>query len=139
MAGERPLMTNRVANSDQLTQPSPSGLPAVIRPPSNYLDNMRKGTRPLGDVLEEIDHLDRKATIYVKNGIVDDSTESVVLAEGEEPPPGFKYLLEVYIAKEAIEVWSKWRDGKRPSRAERSAAVAHYASHDAYLPPEPAR
>jgi hypothetical protein len=111
-------------------------LPTAV---NGYIDNMQVASRPLGDVLEEIDHLDRKATIYVKNGIVDDSTESVVLAEGEEPPPGFKYLLEVYIAKEAIEVWSKWRDGKRPSRAERSVAVAHYASHDAYLPTEPAR
>jgi hypothetical protein len=94
--------------------------------------------RQLGDVLEEIDHLNRKATIYVKDGPVDDSTESFVLAEGEAPPPGFKYLLEVYLAQEAIEVWSEWRGGKRPSRAERSAAVAHYASHDAYLPTEPA-
>jgi hypothetical protein len=95
--------------------------------------------RPLGDLLEEIDHLYRKATIYVRNGPIDDSTESVVLAEGEAPPPGFKYLLEVYLAKEALEAWSEWRGGKRPSRAERTAAVAHYASHDAYLPTEPAR
>jgi hypothetical protein len=64
------------------------------------------------------------------------STESLVLAEGEAPLPGFKYLLEVFLVKDVIEVWSKWRGGKRPSRAERSAAVAHFASHDAYLPTE---
>lgn len=73
-------------------------------------------------MLEQIDHIDRKAT---------------ALAEGEAPPPsGFKYLLEVYLAEDAIEVWSEWRAGRRPSRAERTAAVAHYASHDAYLPTE---
>ena len=94
--------------------------------------------RPLGDELGDIDKLDEEATIYVKDGPVDDSTESCVLGEGQTPPPGFKYLLEVFLAKEAIDVWSKWRGGKRPSRAERSAAVTHYASRDAYLPTEPA-
>jgi hypothetical protein len=101
---------------------------------------MAMGARPLGDVLGGLDKLDDdEATIFVKDGPVDESTESLVLAEGEEPPPGFKYLLEVYVAKNVIEVWSKWRDGKRPSRAERTTAVAHYASHDAYLPAESAR
>jgi hypothetical protein len=96
--------------------------------------------RPLGDVLDGLDKLDDdEATIFVKDGPVDESTESLVLAEGEEPPLGFKYLLEVYLAKNVIDVWSKWRDGKRPSRAERTTAVAHYASHDAYLPAESAR
>lgn len=101
---------------------------------------MRKGTRPLGDVLGDLDYLeDDEATIYVKDGPVDESTESLTLADGEEPPPGFKYLLEVYLAKNVVEVWSKWRGGKRPSRTDRITAVAHYASHDAYLPAEPAR
>jgi hypothetical protein len=99
-----------------------------------YLDNMQAAARPLGDVLHEIDYLNEEATIYVRDGPVDDSTESLLLAEGEAPLPGFKYLLEVFLAKDVIDVWSKWRGGERPSRAERSAAVAHYASHDAYLP-----
>ena len=100
---------------------------------------MAMGARPLGDVLGGLDKLDDEATIFVKDGPVDEWTESLVLAEGEEPPPGFKYLLQVYLAKNVIEVWSKWRDGKRPSRAERTTAVSHYASHDAYLPAESAR
>jgi hypothetical protein len=101
---------------------------------------MHIGARQLGDVLGVLDKLDDdEATIFVKDGPVDESTESLVLAEGEETSPGFKYLLEVYLAKNVIEVWSKWRDGKRPSRAERTTAEAHYASHDAYLPAESAR
>jgi len=100
-----------------------------------YLDDMQVAGRPLGDVLGDLDKIDDdEATIFVKDGSVDESTESLVLAEGNEPPPGFKYLLEVFLAKEVIEVWSKWRGGKRPSLTERIAAVAHYASHDAYLP-----
>jgi len=100
---------------------------------------MPVAARPLGHVLGEIDELHEEATIYINDGPVDDSTESLVLAEGEAPPPGFKYLLEVFLAKDVIDVWSKWRGGKRPSRAERVAAVAHYASHDAYLPTKLAR
>jgi hypothetical protein len=99
---------------------------------------MQTGARPLGDVLGDLDKLeDDEATIYVKDGPVDESTESLVLAVGEEPPPSFKYLLEVYLAKDVIEVWSEWRGGKRPSRTDRIIAVVHYASHDAYLPAEP--
>jgi hypothetical protein len=101
---------------------------------------MQIGARPLGDVLGDLDKLDDdEATIYVKDGPVDESTESLVLAVGEEPTPSFKYLLEVYLAKNVIEVWSKWRGGKRPPRTDRIIAVVHYASHDAYLPAELAR
>src|SRR5207248_2987702 len=96
---------------------------------------MQVGARPLGDVLGDLDNIDDdEATIFVKDGSVDESTESLVLAEGDEPPPGFKYLLEVFLAKEVIEVWSKCRGGKRSSLTDRVAAVAHYASHDAYRP-----
>jgi hypothetical protein len=98
---------------------------------------MGVAARPLGDVLGDLDKVDDdEATIFVNDGPVEELTESLVLVEGEEPPPGFKYLLEVYLAKDVIEVWSEWRGGKRPTRAERSTAVAHYASHDAYLPVE---
>ena len=44
------------------------------------------------------------------------------------------YLLEVDLAREAIEVWSEWRNGRVPTRDERVAAVAFYADNDAYLP-----
>ena len=43
------------------------------------------------------------------------------------------YFLEVDIAKEVIEVWSDWRDGRIPTEEERLDAVSYYASHDSYL------
>ena len=57
-------------------------------------------------MVDDIDKLDEEATICVKDGPVDDSTQSLVLAEGEAPPVGFKYLLEVFLAKDVIDVWS---------------------------------
>jgi hypothetical protein len=46
---------------------------------------------------------------------------------------GLSYVLEVELAKEAIQVWRQWRDGAEPSAAQRCAAVIHYAVNDAYL------
>jgi hypothetical protein len=40
------------------------------------------------------------------------------------------------LAKDAIRVWSEWRDGREPSRRERFDVVRYYAEYDAYLPVE---
>ena len=47
---------------------------------------------------------------------------------------GLSYFLEVYVAKETLEVRSKWRYGRVPNESERIEAVVHYASFDAWLP-----
>lgn len=49
---------------------------------------------------------------------------------------GLKYLLEVDLAKDVVDVWSQWRDGRQPTSSEVVEAVIHYAEHDAYLPVE---
>jgi hypothetical protein len=40
----------------------------------------------------------------------------------------------VQLANEAIEVWSAWRGGKKPSRQDKFAAVMFYSQHDAFIP-----
>ena len=45
-------------------------------------------------------------------------------------------VLMVQLARDAIEVWSNWRDGKVPGPRDKYEAVIHYARHDAYLPTE---
>jgi hypothetical protein len=47
---------------------------------------------------------------------------------------GLRYLLEVSLAREAIEVWRAWRPGQTPSLEDKLAAVTCYAEHDAWLP-----
>ena len=50
--------------------------------------------------------------------------------------PGFTYMLEVDLAKEAVEVWSSWREGRIATLTEAISAVIWYAEHDAYQPVE---
>jgi len=75
------------------------------------------------------------------------SAEHVIYAEAPEPSAravvaedgaggDLPYLLEVALAREAIDVWSQWRPGRSPMLADKVAAVTHYAVHDAWLPVE---
>ena len=78
--------------------------------------------------------------IFVKQPIAYQS-DAIVLAEevihGAAPgAPGYSYLLEVDIAKQVLDVWSSWRAGATPTRAEAVDAVIYYAVNDAYQPTE---
>jgi hypothetical protein len=75
------------------------------------------------------------------------SAEDVIYAEAptgsaraavgpDEANLGVPYLLEVALAREAIEVWQKWRGGRVPTLEDKVAAVAYYARNDAFLPVE---
>jgi hypothetical protein len=44
------------------------------------------------------------------------------------------YVLMVQQAKECIDVWSKWRGGRPPSRQDKFDAVMYYSRNDAWLP-----
>jgi hypothetical protein len=94
----------------------------------------------LGDLLSGIDGLDSALTLYAPGSrpllpsspgqaIPDDEGSISILATH-----GLVYLLEVDIARDVIEVWSAWRDGRAPTVEERVAAVSFYADHDAHLP-----
>lgn len=91
-------------------------------------------TLRLGVVIEQIDDLDPETTIYgpTDRPLSPDSPVYVAV-EGSPIPPGLVYLLEVSLARDAIETWSTWRSGRTPSVAEAVAAVVWYADHDAYL------
>ena len=49
---------------------------------------------------------------------------------------GLRYLLDVRLAREAIEVWQAWRPGQTPSLEDKLQALTFYAEHDAWLPVE---
>jgi len=97
--------------------------------------------------LDEVDDSDRFAPleIYAKGGPKADSDAVAVVCHGDEEgtllcpeDPTLGYVLSAELAKEAIEVWSKWRGGKSPEPQEKYAAVLYYSRHDAYLPVEDA-
>jgi hypothetical protein len=91
----------------------------------------------LAAFLDHIDDLPDDFTLYVANsGPM--SGEIAALAQPEPSdgaaPTGFRYLLEVSLAREAIEVWSEWRSGRQPDSGDKADAVIYYAENNAYMP-----
>jgi len=98
---------------------------------------MGVNVRPLRDLLETLSELNQDDAIFVAGaGDVRADTPSVLGVATEPPPQGYRYLLEVYIAQEVLEVWSTWRDGRKPTLSEKLEAIDHYSRMDAYLPVE---
>ncbi len=95
------------------------------------------------DRLNEVDDSDRYAPliIFADGGAHASPTARTIVCPGDEEgtlscpqDSALSEVLMVQLAKEAIEVWSAWRGGKKPTREDKFAAVMFYSSHDAYLP-----
>jgi hypothetical protein len=89
------------------------------------------------DVIARLDELDEDETIYAESAAPE--ARAVVAAEPEdgslpEAAAGLPYLLEVALAKEAVEVWRAWRPGRSPTLEDKLEAIAYYAENDAWLP-----
>jgi hypothetical protein len=99
-------------------------------------------TVTLGSLVDEIERLDDNLTIYAEAN--PDWTEFSAAVACHDPldgslpmeAAGKKYFLEIWIAKEVIEVWKEWRGGRSPSSSEKCEAVIYYAKNDSYLSPE---
>lgn len=98
----------------------------------------------LADLVEQLDRLGDDLTIYAEKS-PDWSPKSlaVVCVELEDDglpheAQGMDYLLEVFLAKDVVETWSSWREGRQPTVTDKCEAVIYYAEHDAYLPTEAA-
>jgi hypothetical protein len=93
------------------------------------------------DLIDRIDEFDDDSIIFVPiNSRPKVDTEGMVSKiiiidepPGIQTPEGMKYLLEVELAKEVIQVWKDWRNGKEPSPMEKFQAVLYYVENDAYL------
>lgn len=95
--------------------------------------------RSLSVILDRIESVPNDFTIYVAApSPLTSMTRAVAVAEPADgrAPSGMRYLLEASLAREAIKVWSEWRDGRIPSSEDRAEAVIYYAEHDAYMPAE---
>jgi hypothetical protein len=89
----------------------------------------------LRDAFARLDDFEDDETIFAASATP--AARAVVAAADGSPPSsaeGLRYLLEVSLAREAIEVWRAWRPGRTPSLEDKLAAVTHYAEHDAWLP-----
>jgi hypothetical protein len=92
----------------------------------------------LADALDVLDQYDGDSTIYVAEPWAAQSEARVALEDSDQAvgalQSGLRYFLEVWLAREALEVWTAWRGGQKPSPAERCEAVIYYATNDAYQP-----
>ena len=91
------------------------------------------------EVISALASADPEATIYAAVPVAPHSA-AMVCVEPEDggSPTGFSYLLEVDLARNVLDVWARWRDGKEPTPEEATRAIIHYAEHDAYEPAQPA-
>jgi hypothetical protein len=85
----------------------------------------------LRDVIDCLDEFGAGETIFAESPT---PTARAAVAPDDAAPTGLRYLLEVDLAREAIEVWQTWRPGQTPTLEDKLAAVIYYAEHDAWLP-----
>jgi hypothetical protein len=83
----------------------------------------------LRDVIARLDEFEADETIFAES-----ATPTARAEVAHEDASGLPYLLEVDIAREAIEVWQAWRPGQTPSLEDKVAAIVYYAENDAWLP-----
>jgi hypothetical protein len=95
----------------------------------------------LGEVFTRILEFDDELTIFAVGGpTASPASMAIVCTEDEDGSTvcpvedSCSYVIEVDIAKEAIEVWSDWRNGNEPTPSQAFEAVMYYAANDAYLP-----
>jgi hypothetical protein len=89
----------------------------------------------LRDVVGALDELDEDAVIYTDGS--SPAAQAVVLDESgaaAAKAKGLRYFLEVALARDAVDVWSAWRDGAAPTIDDKLMAISYYALNDAYLP-----
>jgi hypothetical protein len=89
------------------------------------------------ETISDRDRDGRRPTIYAPRPWIPDSDATLVYGERyveAVTAPGFTYLLEVDLAKDVIEVWGTFRNGRAPTLTEAAGAVVWYAEHDAYQP-----
>lgn len=96
----------------------------------------------LETVLDQLETFDDESLIFARrDSKLDPDSEAIVILCPEDEsqphePEGMEYLLEVFLAREVLEVWSDWRGGRMPGPNEKIAALEYYCEHDCYIPIE---
>jgi len=100
-------------------------------------------------IAARLDEYQEDGVIFAElvNGVFTGDSNAVVLTLSEEELvqntsevsnnrcPGLEYCLEIGIAKDARNVWSRWREGQGPIATEIAEAICHKANFDAWGPP----
>jgi hypothetical protein len=90
------------------------------------------------DVISALASADPEATIYAAKPFTPCSAAMVCIEpEDGGGPAGLSYLLEVDLARDVLDVWTRWRNGKEPAPEDAARAIIYYAERDAYEPVQP--
>jgi hypothetical protein len=81
-------------------------------------------------VIARLDEFGAEDTIFAESATPDARAE----VAPEDADTNLPYLLEVDLAREAIEVWQAFRPGETPTLESKLEAVTYYAENDAWLP-----
>jgi hypothetical protein len=92
----------------------------------------------LRQIVRRLDEFDDDLTIYATKPWSAES-EAAVEREPEggafpKEAVGMDYLLEVFLAREVLQAWMSWRQGRVPTEDESCEALIYYAENDSYLP-----
>ncbi len=104
----------------------------------------------LQEVIEAIESFPESATIFAERikgefqpeseailfELTDEETSKPIKEVAAIRTPGKEYLLEVFIAKEAIEGWQNYREGNEVPSSELTDVVIFYAENDAWPMPD---
>jgi hypothetical protein len=89
----------------------------------------------LAQIVAHLDEAGPDALMFVEPPWHADSRAAVVAHDAETTRvDGLRYFLEVDLAREVLQVWSAWRDGRKPSLDDAVVAIIYYAQRDAFLP-----
>ena len=117
-----------------------------VSPRRGYLPEVYSMTGSLIELIDRLNEIEDSdpyapQTIYAEGGAgaTAGARARVCSDEGQDTfvcplDPTLSEVLMVDLAKQAIEVWSQWRNGQVPTPEEKLAAVMHYSEYDSYLP-----
>lgn len=88
------------------------------------------------DLLTNLNDYDDSQVIFSPDGSFpkDGNVFLLTSEESEEADDKLKYVLELYLVSEILDVWSKWRNSKLPTAEEKIKAINYYVQNDAYIP-----
>jgi len=96
--------------------------------------------KTLAEIIKDVENFDDDSLIYAEKNTTWEMNSPASLIEVDryaeddpEPPDNMTYFISVGTAKEVLEVWRRWREGKRPTEKERFEAIVFYAENDAYI------
>jgi hypothetical protein len=88
----------------------------------------------LRDVIARLDEFGADETIFAESP----APHARAVVAPEDAETDLPYLLEVHLAREALEVSQAWRPDETPTLESKLEAVIYYAENEAWLPvPDP--